>query len=175
MHFGVNSLVLAAAEGGVHLIDILYQLVIFLVLLALLKKFAWGPLLKVMREREEHIANEIDTAEKNREDAARLQREAQEQLRNTRQDAQKIIEDARKAAVEQEQGIIEAARAESDRLKEAARQEIKQEKENAIKALQDHVASLSVQIASKVIEKELSAKDQDKLIQDYLKEVGEKR
>ncbi|MEQ6376998.1 F0F1 ATP synthase subunit B [Bacillaceae bacterium S4-13-58] len=175
MQFGAETLVLQAASAGVNIIDIIYQLVAFLVLLFLLKKYAWGPLLKVMHEREEHIANEIDTAEKNREEAERQNREAQEQLKKTRQEAQQIIEEARKAAVEQELNIIATARAEADRLKEAARQEIGQEKKNAIKALQDHMATLSVQIASKVIEKEISAKDQDKLIQDYLKEVGENR
>lgn len=68
-----------------------------------------------------------------------------------------------------------AAREESERLKEAARTEIVKEKEQAVAALREQVASLSVMIASKVIEKELDEQAQDQLIQDYLKEVGESR
>ncbi|QHE54386.1 F0F1 ATP synthase subunit B [Pontibacillus sp. HMF3514] len=153
----------------------IFSLVMFIILLALLRKFAWGPLMNMMKEREDHIANEIDTAEKNRQDAERMTKEAQEELKNARQDAQTIIEDAKKAGKEQQQEIVEQARAESERIKESARQDIENEKEKAIQALQDKVASLSVQIASKVIEKELSEQDQEKLINEYIQELGEER
>ncbi|MRG86197.1 F0F1 ATP synthase subunit B [Salinibacillus xinjiangensis] len=153
--------------------DIAVSLITFIILLALLKKFAWGPLMGIMKEREDHIANEIDTAEKNRQEAERLAKEAQDSIKNTRQEAQAIIEEAKQTAKEQEQSIVTAARTEADCIKESARQEIEQEKEKAITALQDQVASLSVRIASKVIEKELSEQDQEKLINEYLKEVGD--
>lgn len=86
-----------------------------------------------------------------------------------------MIEDAKAAGVRQEQDIVEAARKEADRLIQAAQADIQNEKERALQALQDKVASLSVLIASKVIEKEISAQDQEKLINDYIKEVGEER
>ncbi|MBB6453959.1 F-type H+-transporting ATPase subunit b [Salirhabdus euzebyi] len=173
----LDSSILVLGAGGFHLNigDMLASLIIFVVLLALLKKFAWGPLMGIMIEREQHIANEIDTAEKNRSEAERLAKEAQEQIKATRQDAQEIIENAKQTAKSQEQSIITAARQEAERIKESARQEIEQEKDKAIQALQDQVASLSVRIASKVIEKELSEKDQEKLINEYIKEVGEER
>ncbi|SEA69504.1 F-type H+-transporting ATPase subunit b [Thalassobacillus cyri] len=166
---------MVGAEGGLMIGDMLAQLFFFLVLLALLAKFAWGPLMNIMKEREEHIANEIDTAEKSREEAARMQREASEELKKTRQEAQAIIDDAKKTAGQQERAIMESAREEAERMKLAARQEIEQEKEKAVQALKDQVASLSVLVASKVIEKELSEQDQQQLINDYIKEVGEER
>ncbi|KGX86443.1 F0F1 ATP synthase subunit B [Pontibacillus litoralis] len=169
------GMLVLGAGAGFQPGDILYQLFIFLILLALLRKFAWGPFIDVMKEREDHIANEIDTAEKNRTDAERMSKEAQEDLKKTRQEAHQIIEEARKTAKTQEQDIIAAARVESDRMKDAARQEIETEKDKAIQALQDQVATLSVQIASKVIEKELSDQDQQQLINDYMKELGEER
>ena len=67
------------------------------------------------------------------------------------------------------------ARTEAERLKESAKLEIEQQKEKAVAAIREQVASLSVLIASKVIEKELSAADQDKLINDYIQEAGEER
>ncbi|WP_245690129.1 F0F1 ATP synthase subunit B [Sediminibacillus albus] len=153
----------------------LTQLFFFIVLLILLRKFAWGPLMNVMKQREDHIASEIETAEKNRADAERSSREAAEELKQTRQEAQTIIENAKKAGQKQEQQIIEAAREAAERIKVSAREDIEQEKEKAIKALQDQVATLSVRIASKVIEKEISAQDQEQLINEYIKEAGEER
>ncbi|WP_236561040.1 F0F1 ATP synthase subunit B [Pontibacillus sp. HMF3514] len=174
MHLFTTNLALNAGAGFL-VGDMIFSLVMFIILLALLRKFAWGPLMNMMKEREDHIANEIDTAEKNRQDAERMTKEAQEELKNARQDAQTIIEDAKKAGKEQQQEIVEQARAESERIKESARQDIENEKEKAIQALQDKVASLSVQIASKVIEKELSEQDQEKLINEYIQELGEER
>lgn len=170
-----TNLVLNASGAGFLVGNMLFSLIMFIVLLALLRKYAWGPLMNVMKEREDHIANEIDTAEKNRADAERMTKEAQEELKNTRQDAQKIIEDAKKTGKEQQQEIVAQARTEAERIKESARQDIENEKEKAIQALQDKVGSLSVQIASKVIEKELSEQDQEKLINEYIQEVGEER
>ncbi|GGM32604.1 hypothetical protein GCM10011351_18300 [Paraliobacillus quinghaiensis] len=110
---------------------------------------------------------------KNRVAAEKASQEANDRLKQTRQEAQGIIEDAKKAGAEQEQSIIKAAESAAERIKQSAQEEIKQEKENAIQALQEQVASLSVQIATKVIEKEINAQDQEKLISDYMKEIGE--
>ncbi|MBU5465268.1 F0F1 ATP synthase subunit B [Virgibacillus sp. MSJ-26] len=173
MHFYTDLLTLGVSVGGLRIGDMLTQLFFFLILLALLKKFAWGPLMSKMEERENYVANEIEEAEKNRKDAEEASREAQAQLKQMKQEAQKIIEDARQAGVKQENDIIESARAEADRLKVAAQADIQNEKEKALQALQDKVASLSVMIASKVIEKEISAQDQEKLINEYIKEVGD--
>lgn len=163
------------AVGGFRPGDMLAALFFFALLLFLLKKFAWGPLMSMMEEREKLIANEIDEAEKSRKEAAIASEEAAAQLLQTKQEAQKIVEDARDAGVKLEQDIIESARLEAERLKVAAQADIQNEKEKAIQALQDQVASLSVLIASKVIEKELNTTDQDHLINEYIKEVGEER
>ncbi|RPF54109.1 F0F1 ATP synthase subunit B [Aquisalibacillus elongatus] len=168
---GTNFVLGASINVG----DMLAQLIIFIVLLVLLKKFAWGPLMKVMKEREDHIANEIDTAENNRKEAERLMSEANAELKESRQNAHQIIEDAKQTAKTQESSILDQARQEAERIKESAREDIAQERDKAVQQLQEQVATLSVQIASKVIEKELSADEQDELIQEYLKEVGESK
>lgn len=166
---------LHAAIGGLQVGDMLVQLFFFIVLLILVKKYAWGPILGIMQKREEFVANEIEIAEQNRAEAERASETAAEQLRQTKEEAQKIIEDAKNIGVKQEQDIIESARKEADRIKISAQEDIQNEKERAIQALQDKVASLSVLIATKVIEKEINAKDQEKLINDYILEVGEER
>lgn len=170
-----TSYFVLGAEMGLLVGDMIVQLVMFLILLALITAFAWRPLMNVMQEREQHVANEIDQAENNRKETERLLKEAQEELKNTRQNASKIIEDAKLTARNQQESIIAEAMAEAERIKENARLEIEQEKDKAIKALQEQVATLSVQIASKVIEKELSMDDQDQLIKEYLDKVGESK
>ncbi|MGN7175479.1 ATP synthase F0 subunit B [Paenibacillus sp. FSL R5-0490] len=170
-----NSLVLGAAGGGFNGGDILYQLVMFIILLALLKKFAWGPLMGIMQQREEHIASEIQAAEESRTEAKKLLEEQRSLLKEARTEAQGLIENAKKQGDVQREEIVAAARTESERIKESAKLEIEQQKEQAVAAIREQVASLSVLIASKVIEKELSAADQEKLINEYIQEAGEKR
>jgi F-type H+-transporting ATPase subunit b len=167
---------LALGAGvGLNTGDILYQLVIFLVLLALLKKFALGPIMNMMKQREEHIANEITSSEERNKEALKLIEEQRELLKQARLEAQSLVENAKKLGEQQKEEIIQAAREESGRLKDGALKEIEQEKEQAVAALRAQVASLSVLIASKVIEKELNEQEQEKLINDYINEVGEGR
>jgi F-type H+-transporting ATPase subunit b len=171
-----SNLVLgAAAHSGINGGDIIFQLVMFILLLALLKKYAWGPLMSVMKQREEHVAGQIEAAEKSRAEANKILEEQRQLLKDARQEAHTLIENAKKQGEVQREEIIAAARAESNRIKEAARLEIEQQKEKAVSAIREQVASLSVLIASKVIEKELTAQDQDKLISEYIQEAGEKR
>ncbi|WP_243291970.1 F0F1 ATP synthase subunit B [Bacillus sp. FJAT-47783] len=167
------DLALGAAGGAFNGGDILFQLIAFLILLALLKKYAFGPLMGMMKKREDHIANEIRSAEQKHEEVKKLAEEQRELLKKARQESQELVENAKKIGEQQKEDIIQTARAEANRLKEAARQEIEQEKEQAVAALREQVASLSVLVASKVIEKQLNEKEQEKLINDYIKEVGE--
>src|SRR5699024_10186774 len=81
--------------GGFHVVDRVVMLVVFIVLMALVKKFAWGPVVDMMEKRERYVADEIDAAEKSRKEAEEASAKAQEQLKQTKQEAQQIIEDAK--------------------------------------------------------------------------------
>jgi len=175
LHLYMDALTIGATLGGLRIGDMLIQLFFFLVLMAILKKFAWGPLMSKMEERENYVAGEIESAEKSRAEAEAAAKDAKQQLDEVRSEAQKMIEDAKATASMQEQDIVEAARAEAERMKRDAQADIQNEKEKALQAVQDKVASLSVMIASKVIEKEISEQDQEKLINEYIKEVGEEQ
>jgi F-type H+-transporting ATPase subunit b len=164
-----------AAHAGFNTGDIIFQLVMFLILLALLKKFAWGPLMGIMKQREDHIANEISAAEQSRVESKKLLEEQRALLKEARSEAQGLIENAKKQGDVQREEIISTARAEAIRLKENAKLEIEQQKEKAVTAIKEQVASLSVLIATKVIEKELNEKDQEKLINEYIQQIGEER
>lgn len=166
-----NSLVLGAS--GFTWLDSFYQLFAFIVLMVLLKKYAWAPLMKVMKDRENYIANEIEAAEKARKEANELLEQHRQMIKQARIETQEFIEQAKKQGEKQRDDIIEAARLEAERLKESARLEIEREREKAVAQLREQVASLSVLIASKVIEKELNEKDQEALINEIIQKAGE--
>ncbi len=159
--------------GQITWLDVIYQLAGFVVLLLILKKFAFGPIMDMMEKREKHVADQISTAEKNREEAEKYIEEQREAIKGARAEAKEIVENARKMAQRQEKDIIANAEKQAERKLQEAIASIKQEEEQAISALREQVSSLSVLVASKVIEKELDEKEQEKLIQETLKEVGE--
>lgn len=169
----LDFLVLASAAEKFNSGDVIATLVIFLILMALLKKFAWGPLMGIMREREELIANEIDAAENARTEAAKLLDEQKALLKEAREEAQAIIENAKKQGEVQRDEIISLARQEATRLKDSAVREIETEKEKAILAVRDEVVSLSVLAASKVLGKEISEEENSALIKETIAKAGE--
>ncbi|MBP2243003.1 F-type H+-transporting ATPase subunit b [Cytobacillus eiseniae] len=171
----INSYALGASAGAFNGGDIIFTIFTFALLLLLVKKLAWGPLMGVMKQREEYVASEIEEAEKSRKEAITYLDEQRELLKEARSEAQLLIENAKKQADVQRQEITKVAHEESERMKESAKLEIEQQKEHAVAAIREQVASLSVLIASKVIEKELSSEDQEKLINEYIQEAGEGR
>ncbi|PYZ96084.1 ATP synthase F0 subunit B [Alteribacter lacisalsi] len=159
--------------GPIEWGDVIYQLAGFVVLLLILKKFAFGPIMDMMEKRENHIADQISSAEKNREESEKYLEEQREAIKEARTEAKEIVENARKQAERTEKDIIANAEKQAERKTQEALANIQMEKEQAISALREQVSSLSVLVASKVIEKELDEKEQEKLIQETLKEVGE--
>nr|WP_241840682.1 F0F1 ATP synthase subunit B [Fictibacillus sp. S7] len=166
---------LGAATGGVNGGDILFQLLAFFILMLLLRKYAWGPLMGIMKERQNFITNEIEAAEASRKEAKEHLATQIEELKQAREEARAIIENAKKQGEAQGEAIIQASREEAERVKVSALADIASEREKAVATLRKEVASLSVMIASKVIAKELDERSQEKLIQDYLQEAGEAR
>ncbi|RSL29683.1 ATP synthase F0 subunit B [Salibacterium salarium] len=154
--------------------DVVFSIVTFVILMLVLRKFAWGPIMNMMKQREEHVASEIETAEKNRQDAEKYVEEQRQELERAKDEAQSIIENAKKTSEKQGEDIIAQSRAEAERMKENALADIAREKEQAVAELREQVGSLSVMIASKIIEKELDEKEQEQLIEDYVKEAGDR-
>ncbi|WP_188432440.1 F0F1 ATP synthase subunit B [Kroppenstedtia guangzhouensis] len=151
----------------------LFQVVAILILMFLLKRYALGPVMKVMNERSEHIEQQITTAEQNRAEAEKLVAEQKEALSQARQEAKDLLERARAQKEREAEEIIRDARERAERLISEAKSEIISEKEQAIQELRDEVGTLSVMLASKMIEKEIKAKDQSALVKKYLNQVGE--
>ncbi|WP_252314661.1 F0F1 ATP synthase subunit B [Sinobaca sp. H24] len=154
------------------LADPLFAIVTFTILLLLLRKFAWGPMMNMMQEREEKVANDIDAAENNRLESEKYLEQQKLEIDRAREEAQSIIESAKKTGEQQGRDIVEQSRRESEQVKENALAQIQSEKEQAVAELREQVATLSVMIATKIIEKELDEAEQEKLIEEYLQEAG---
>ncbi|AIY06361.1 F0F1 ATP synthase subunit B [Planococcus sp. PAMC 21323] len=168
-----DHLVLGATGEFLNIGDILVTLVIFIGLMLLLKKFAWGPLMGIMQQREDLIKSEIETAENSRLESHKLLEEQRSLLKDARTQAQEIVENAKKQGEVSREEIITTARAESGRMKEAAVQEIANERDKAISAVREEVVALSLLAATKVLEKEISEEDNRQLINETIAKAGE--
>ena len=174
----LDHLELGAAAGGSEFLntgDILVTLVTFILLMLLLKKFAWGPLMGIMKQREQLIAEEIEAAEKSRIDSQKYLEDQRALLKEAGTEAQAIVENAKKQGEATREEIIATARTEAQRLKESAVLEIETEKANALRAVREEVVSMSILAASKVLEKEISEEDNRALIEATIVKAGEAR
>ncbi|MFD2615500.1 F0F1 ATP synthase subunit B [Paenibacillus gansuensis] len=146
----------------------------FLVLYWLLNKYAFGPLFSIMEKRREHVLGEMQEAEKNRAESAKLMEEQKLAIQEARKEAYEIIEQSRATSAKQADDIVRVAKEEASKLKEDALKDIENEKTKAIAALRGEVGGLSVKIASKILEKQVDEKQQEELVDQYLKKVGGK-
>lgn len=159
---------------GLEYGTMLAQLVMFLILLALVSKFAMKPAMAVMEKRRQHIENEISTAERNRQEAEALLAEQRRILDEARLEAKAILDRVTKQANDESARIIEEAKATNERLKAEASAELAREVEKAKAELRDQMAGLSVLLASKIIEKELDEAAQKASVDQFLKQVGDR-
>ena len=169
-----HTFVFGAAIKDVEWGTIIVTLATFAILLALLKKFAWGPLKEVMDKRERDINKDIDDAEQAKENAQKLEEENQKTLKEIQEEVQRILEDAKVQARKQQEEIIHEANVRANGMIETAQSEINSQKERALADINNQVSELSVLIASKVLRKEISEQDQKDLVEKYLKEAGDK-
>ncbi|WP_288573111.1 F0F1 ATP synthase subunit B [uncultured Weissella sp.] len=170
----INQIVLAGASEGLALGNMLFVLVAFLVLMLLLKKYAWGPVVKMMEKRAEKVAHDLDTAEEARQQAEEMAAKRSEQLQSARTEANSIVSDAKTAAGKQRDQIVADAQADAQATKEQASAQIAQERSEAMADVKSEVAELSVTIAQKIIQKELKLDDQKALIDAYIEGLGNK-
>lgn len=152
--------------------DSIVTLVSFLLLMLALKKVAWKPLMAMMEKREQLIAGNIDDAESKKLDAEQLFKEQQQQLEDTRNKSSAVIEQARETADKLEKEQLAAAKLEIVRLKEEARKAIELERKQALASAQNDISRLSLDIAEKLIGKELSNEGHAELIEEYIERLA---
>lgn len=148
------------------------QAIILLILIVLMGKFAWKPILNSLDEREEGIKNAIDAAEEARKEMAKLNAENENILVEARLERDKVLKSAKEAADRMIAEAREKASSEGDRLVANAKEAIENEKKAALTEVKNQVAILSIEVAEKILRKELSTKDAQKdLVDGLIKEV----
>ncbi|MDO7786830.1 F0F1 ATP synthase subunit B [Desulforamulus aquiferis] len=149
------------------------QMFNFLVLLVLLRVFAYKPFMNVLEKRRELIESSISAAEEDKKQAEQLRASLQADLKRSREEAADVMARATKSAEDQAQQIIEAAKTEANRVKDSALAEIQREKEKAVAELRDQVATLSILVAGKIIEQKINDDIQKDLVNKFVKEAGD--
>jgi len=151
---------------------IIWQLVIFIGLFLLLAKFAWKPILSSLKEREESIQTALDQAEKAKIEMASLKSDNEKLFKETREERDKILRDARAASNRLQEEAQVVAKKTADKIIEDAKSVINTEKQAALRDVKAQVALFSLEIAEKLIKKNLSDdQSQKELTESLIKEL----
>ncbi|MBJ6368190.1 F0F1 ATP synthase subunit B [Snuella sedimenti] len=149
-----------------------WQLVLFVGLVLLLRKFAWKPILDAVEKREEGIKDALDSAEKAKLDMENLQADNEKLLKEARMEREAMLKEARDIKSKMIEDAKEEAQDQANKMIQQAQAAIEGEKKSAMAELKNHVAGLSIEIAEKVIREELSNKDkQVDLVESMLAET----
>ena len=149
----------------------IWTIVVFLVLLTLLAKFAWGPLLKALDQRQAAIRKSLDDAQQAKQELERLQQQSDKIVRDARVEADAIISRSRGDAERLREEVKQKARAEADTIVKSAERQIQLETGRALQQIRREAADLSVLIASKIIQRNISKEDNERLIDETIRQV----
>lgn len=173
----VASIVLTAEETPNPIIPATEELVVgiiaFLVLFAVLSRFAFPRASEALKERTENIEGKLVHAERERQQAEELLARYKERLASAEGEAQRIIEEARANAERLRKELAAKAEAEADRIVNRGREEIRAERDSAIRALRGEVGTLAVELATRVVGESLDRDAQLRLVDSYIDQLGD--
>ena len=139
----------------------------------LIKKFLFKPIRNILEKRKAIADSAIGDANKAKEEADAIKAEYEENMRNAREKANEILSSAQKNATLQSEEILREASKQAVSIKEKAERDIEQEKRKAVNEIKNEIGSMAMDIAGKVIERELNADDHAKLIDEFIEKVGD--
>jgi F-type H+-transporting ATPase subunit b len=152
----------------------IWTIVTFLILLALLAKFAWRPLLDALEKRQDAIRTSLDDARKAKEELARLQAESARILAEARTEAANIISSTRSDAARFADEMKQKARADAEGVVRNAQREIDTQTNRAIETIRREAIDLSVAVAAKILRRDISKADNERLVDDAIREMQAK-
>lgn len=150
---------------------IIWTIITFILLLLVLRKLAWKPLLDALHRREDSVQTAISSAEHARDEAEKLLKEHRRQLDQVEQEGRRILAEHRSQANQLKEEIVQQANNQSRKLIEQARVEIERDKEAALVQLRSEVAGLAIQAAEKILGEELNEQRHRAIIDTYLREL----
>ena len=156
---------------GVDVPKLIFQVINFLLLLYLLNRFLFKPVLKLLDERESRIKKGLEDAEAAAKDRELAKAEREAALDEARKEAQAMVARANKIAEDSRAEILAEAKAQAEKVTARAREEITAEKDKAMAELRSTVADLALQAAGRLVRSEMDTPTQRRLVEDFLKEV----
>ncbi len=153
---------------------LIWTIITFIVLLLVLRKIAWKPLLAALEDRENTIRNSLEEAQRARQEAEHLLAQHQQMLANANQESARIIEQGRAEAERLRVSLMEQAREDAQRLLDEARREIARERQRAIQELKSTAADLALAAAGHLLHTAVTQDDHRRLVMDFLEHFPEK-
>jgi F-type H+-transporting ATPase subunit b len=151
---------------------IIWQLIVFVLLVLLLSKLAWKPIINSLKERERSIQDALDTAEKARHEMSQLRSDNERLLKEAREERERILREAREVANRMKDEAQHDAKRSADKIIEDAKAAINIEKQAALKEVRIQVSMFALDIAEKLMKKNLSGdKAQKELVEGYIKDL----
>lgn len=158
----------------VNIQETIFVMVNFVVLLAILYKFGWGPVIKMIDTRQKGIEDSLSKAEEARKEAETMSVKLAEEIAEARKQAKAIVDEAQKNAEIAKTEILEQARASADSMLERAQVEIAKEKAEAIGQIRGEVADMVVSVAERLLSENMSDRQHHELVDKYIAEVAAK-
>ncbi len=149
-----------------------WTVITFVLLLVVLKKVAWGPILTALEDRESEIKSALDSAKLAREEAEKVSQDYEEKVQKAQHEAQQIVAEGKAAGERMKADIEASAKAKADEMIVKAKEQIDAERTKAIQDIQSVVVDISLSAASKIIEKNLDTSDNRKLVDDTIEGIG---
>lgn len=149
----------------------IWTVIIFVLVLIVLGKFAWGPILSALQKREEFIHDSLSQAKKDREEAETRLKEYVEKIQHAKAEASALVDEGRRDAEVVKKRIEDDAKSEADKMVARAKREISIATESAIKDIYSTGAKLATSAASKIISKELNSSEHESLIAESIREL----
>lgn len=153
----------------------IWTILTFLVLVSLLARFAWRPLMEALERRQATIAQSLEDAQRAREELERLQRESAQMMASARAEAEAIVSRSRSDAEALREELKQKARAEAATIVKNAERQIQLEAARAVQQIRQEAVDLSVAIAAKILRRQVSKEDNEGLIEETLKQVESRR
>ena len=152
----------------------IWTILTFLVLLALLRMFAWRPLLQALEGRQASIRKALDDAQQAKQELEKLQQQSQEIIRQARVEAESIVSRSRGDAERLREEMKQKAKSEAEGIVKNAERQIQLETGRALQQIRREAVDLSVMIASKLIQRNLTKEDNERLIDEALRQISQK-
>lgn len=155
--------------------DLIFTLINTLILFLIIKHFLFGRVNKVLEERSKAVSDTYKNADEANEKAHELEQQYAELMAGAKEKSAQIISDATKKAQRHSDEIVMQAKSEASAIKAKADEDIERQRQRAVNQIRDEISDIAVAVAEKLVEREIDSRDNDRLISEFLENVGERQ